>query len=226
MATYDLEEQEQLAELKAWWKQYGNLVTGLVTAAAIGVLAWQGWNWYERDQAAKASGLYSMLQRVALERDTQKTKTVAGELVAKFGGTAYAQLGALTAAKLLHDTGDLPSAKAQLSWLADNGKEELRDIGRLRLANILLDEKAYDEALKVLAAGHAATFDVRYAETRGDVLAAQGKKAEAAVAYREALAGIDRAAGDKTPGTLQAREVTAPYRQMLQQKLDSLGDAK
>jgi predicted negative regulator of RcsB-dependent stress response len=226
MAAYDLEEQEQLAELKAWWKQWGNLVTGIVTAAALGVLVWQGWNWYQARQAGEASGIYSMLQRAALERDTQKTKTLAGELVAKYGGTAYAQLGALTAAKVLYDAGDLASAKAQLSWLAESGKEELRDLGRLRLAGVLLDEKAYDEALKVLSAGHALTFDIRYAETRGDVLAAQGKKADAAAAYREALAGIDRAAGDRAPGTLQAREVTAPYRQMLQQKLDALGDAK
>jgi len=226
MAAYDLEEQEQLAELKAWWKQYGNLVTGLITAAALGVLAWQGWNWYQRNQAAQASGIYNVLQRAALERDTQKTKSAVGELVSKYGGTAYAELGALTAAKVLHDASDLASAKAQLAWVVDHGSAELRDLGRLRLAAVLLDEKAYDEALKVLAAGHGKTFDIRYAEARGDVLAAQGKKGEAAGAYRTALAGLDQAAEAATRGTLQSREVNAPYREMLQLKLDSLGEAK
>ncbi|MBI2306187.1 MAG: tetratricopeptide repeat protein [Rhodocyclales bacterium] len=227
MAAYDLEEQEQLAEIKAWWKQYGNLVTGIVTAAAVGVLAWQGWNWYQRNQAAQASAVYSVLQRAALEKDTQKTKAAAGELVEKFGGTAYAPLGALTAAKALYEAGDAKSAKAQLAWVAENGKDELRDLGRLRLAAVLLDEQAYDEALKVLGTSHSAGFDTRYAELRGDVLFAQGKKAEAAAAYRAALTALENAAKDgKARSTLQAREANAPYREMLQQKLDSLGDAK
>jgi predicted negative regulator of RcsB-dependent stress response len=224
MAAYDLEEQEQLAEIKAWWKQYGNLVTGIVVAASIGVLAWQGWNWYQRNQAAQASAIYSVLQRASLERDTQKTKAAAGELVEKFAGTAYAPLGALVAAKTLYEAGDAKSAKAQLNWVADNGKDELKDLGRLRLAAVLLDEKAYDEALKVLSASHGAGFDARYAEARGDVLAAQEKKAEAAAAYQAALAKLDDAA--KAGGTMQSREANAPYREMLQQKLDSVGGGK
>ena len=48
MAHSDLEEQEQIDTLKAWWKMYGNLVTSLVTAVCLGVVAWQGWNWYQR----------------------------------------------------------------------------------------------------------------------------------------------------------------------------------
>ena len=227
MAAYDLEEQEQLAEIKAWWKQYGNLVTGIVIAASIGVLAWQGWNWYQRNQAAQASAVYSVLQRAVLERDTQKTKVAAGELVEKFGSTVYAQLGALTAAKALYESGDLKSAQAQLNWVADNGKDEIKDLGRLRLAAVLLDEKSYDEALKALSASHGAGFDGRFAELRGDVLTAQGKKAEAAAAYKLVLVKLDEGAKDgKTKNSLQAQEVNAPYREMVQQKLDSLGDVK
>lgn len=228
MAAYDLEEQEQLAELKAWWKQYGNLVTGIAIAASLGVLAWQGWNWYERKQAAEASGIYSVLQRAALERDMQKTKTAAGELVDKYGRTAYAALGALTAAKVSFDTGDAKTAKAQLAWVAENGKDELRDLGRLRLAAVLLDEKAYEEALKTLSAGFGKGFEARVAELRGDVLAAQGKKADAAAAYKQSLAAIEKAdkSADAEKSSMQSRELNAPYREMLQQKLDSLGDGK
>jgi predicted negative regulator of RcsB-dependent stress response len=225
MAAYDLEEQEQLAEIKAWWKQYGNLVTGIVVAASIGVLAWQGWNWYQRNQAAQASAVYTVLQRAAAERDTQKTKSAAGELVEKFGRTAYAPLGALTAAKALYESGDIKSAKAQLNWVAENAHDELRDIGRLRLAAVLLDEKAYDEALKALSASHGAAFDGRFAELKGDVFAAQGKKSEAIAAYTAVLAKLDQASkGDKS--ALQSQQANAPYREMIQQKLDSLGDAK
>ena len=54
MAHYDLEEQEQIDSLKTWWKMYGNLVSGVLVAASIGVIGWQGWNWYQRGQAAQA----------------------------------------------------------------------------------------------------------------------------------------------------------------------------
>lgn len=227
MAVYDLEEQEQLAELKAWWKQYGNLVTGIVVAVSLGVLAWQGWNWHQRNQAAQASGIYGVLQRAALERDTQKTKAAAGELVEKFSGTAYAPLGALTAAKALYESGDVKSAKAQLAWVADNGKDELRDLGRLRLAAVQLDEKSYDEALKTLASSHGAGFKARFAELKGDVLAAQGKGSESAAAYKAALAALDETSKvAQGQSAMQSREMNAPYREMLQQKLDSLGEMK
>jgi predicted negative regulator of RcsB-dependent stress response len=227
MATYDLEEQEQLAEMKAWWKQYGNLVVGLLTAASIGVIAWQGWNWYQRNQTAQASMVYSVLQKSALDKDLQRVKAASGELLEKFGGTTYAPLGALTAAKSMFDAGDTKTAKAQLTWVVEHGKDELRDLARLRLAAVLLDEKAYDEALKQLDGSVSAGFAVRFAENRGDVLNAQGKKPEARGAYQAAIAKLDE--GDKTgkgKNSLQDKQANAPYREMLQQKLDSLGESK
>lgn len=227
MATYDLEEQEQLAEMKAWWKQYGNLVTGIVAAAAIGVIAWQGWNWYQRSQAGQASMVYNVLQKAVMEKDLQRAKAASGELLEKFGRTTYAPLGALTAAKAMFDSGDLKTAKLQLSWVVEHGNDELRDLARLRLAAVLLDEKAYDEALKQLDGKTAPGFAVRFAESRGDVLGAQGKKEEARSAYQAALAKLDEAdASGKGKNSLQDKQANAPYREMLQQKLDSLGGHK
>jgi len=227
MATYDLEEQEQLAEMKAWWKQYGNLVTGIVAAAVIGVIAWQGWNWYQRSQAGQASMVYNVLQKAVMEKDLQRAKAASGELLEKFGRTTYAPLGALTAAKAMFDSGDLKTAKLQLSWVVEHGNDELRDLARLRLAAVLLDEKAYDEALKQLDGKAAPGFAVRFAESRGDVLGAQGKKEEARSAYQAALAKLDEAdASGKGKNSLQDKQANAPYREMLQQKLDSLGGHK
>lgn len=211
MAHYDLEEQEQIDTLKTWWKMYGNLVTGVVVAASIGVIGWQGWNWHQRSQSAQAAAIYGVLEQAVATSDAQKVKAAAGELAEKFGRTNYASLGALVAAKQSFEAGDLKTAKAQLTWAAENAKDELKDLARLRLAAVQLDEKAYDEALKQLEAAHAPAFDVRFLELKGDVLSAQGKKPEARAAYKGAL--------EKSEGK------PGPFRELLQQKLDGLGEA-
>jgi predicted negative regulator of RcsB-dependent stress response len=211
MAHYDLEEQEQIDSIKTWWKMYGNLVTGIVAVVSVSVVGWQGWNWYRGGQTAKAAAVYAALELAVESGDAQKVKSAAGELAEKYGSTAYAQLGALVGARQSFDAGDLKTAKAQLTWAADNGKDELRDLARLRLAAVLLDEKAYDEALKQLDAGHAPAFAARFLDLKGDVLAAQGKAKEARDAYVAAKGKLDGKGG-----------VSA---ELLQQKLDSLGGA-
>ena len=211
MAHYDLEEQEQLDTLKTWWKMHGNLVTTVITVFCLAIISWQGWNWYQRSQSTQASAIYGVLEQAVASRDAQKIKGAAGELAEKFGRTPYASLAALLAAKQSFQVGDLKTAKAQLAWAADNGKDEIKDIARLRLAEVQLDEKAYDDALKQLEVSHSAIFDARFLELKGDVLVAQEKKAEARAAYK--------AAQDKTIGKPSAG------RELLQQKLDSLGEA-
>jgi predicted negative regulator of RcsB-dependent stress response len=211
MAHYDLEEQEQIDTLKTWWKMYGNLVTNVIVALSLAVIGWQGWNWYQGSQATKASAIYGVLEQAAAVGDAQKVKAAAGELAEKFGGTNYAALGAMLAAKQSFEAGDLKTAKTQLSWVAENGKDEVKDLARLRLVAVQLDEKAYDEAMKQLDATHAPVFDARFLELKGDVLSAQEKKAEARTAYKAAL---EKMTGKQGGG-----------RELLQQKLDGLGEA-
>jgi predicted negative regulator of RcsB-dependent stress response len=151
-----------------------------------------------------------VLEQAVAAGDAQKIKAAAGELAEKFGSTSYASLGALLAAKQSFEAGDLKTAKAQLAWASEHGKDEMKDLARLRLAAVQLDEKAYDEALKQLEAAHAPAFEARFQELKGDVLVAQGKKAEARNAYKAAL---DKVTGKPGGG-----------RELLQQKLDSLGE--
>ena len=215
MAAYDHEEQEQLANLKSWWNQYGNLVTWILLAVSLAVAGYQGWNWYQRGKASDASAVYGVLQRAVGEGDMQRVKTAAGELIEKFGNTPYGPLGAMLAGKIAFEKGDLKTAKAQLTWAADNAGDDLRDLARLRLAAVLLDEKAYDEALKQVAEPRQASFSARFAEMRGDVLLAQGKSGDARTAYQAAVAAVEKA-GAKDRGA-QA------YKDLLQQKLGALG---
>jgi len=221
MAAYDLEEQEQLDELKTWWKMYGNLVTGILVAVALAVVAWQGWTWWQRQQAAQASALFSGLQTAAVQKDAKRARELAGELIDKYSATSYAGMGALVAARAQVDAGDTKNARVQLAWAAENAKDPgLRELARLRLAAVMLDEKAYDEALKQLAAEPAAAFAPRFEELRGDILAAQGKTAEARNSYDAALAKFDaQAKGDET-------RQRGGYSELVQAKRDSLGAAK
>jgi predicted negative regulator of RcsB-dependent stress response len=223
MATYDLEEQEQIDELKTWWKMHGNLVTTVVVAGALAVIAWQGWNWWQRTQAAQASVIYGAVQMATVQQDAKRARELTGELIDKYSGTAYAGLAALLSAKAQAEGGDAKSAQAQLAWAADNAKDDgVRDLARLRLAALLLDDKAYDEAMKRLAADPAPSLSARFNELRGDVLVAQGKAIEARAAYEIALAKVDEAL-KQGGGEVRAR---AAYREVVQAKLDGLGAGK
>ena len=131
MAAYDLEEQEQISEIKAWWTRYGNAVTAGLLVAAIAVFGWQAWNWYQRNQAAQASAILADVQKAASAHDAKTASARTGELIEKFGGTTQAALAVLLSAKLQTEGGDLKTAKAQLGWAAEHaGEVELREIAR------------------------------------------------------------------------------------------------
>ena len=207
--AYDLEEQEQLATLKAWWNQYGNLVTWLVTAVLLAFAAWSGWKYYQRDQSSKAAMLYEEIVKAAEAKDQVKLARAAGDIKDRFSGTPYAQMGLLTAAKAAFDANDLKAAKAHLQWIVDHGHtEEFKALARIRLAGLLLDEKSYDEGLKLLSGDFPDQFAALVADRRGDLLFAQNKIDEARKAFKTAL--------EKT-------EIKNPARQLIQLKLDALG---
>ena len=212
MAVYDLQEQEQIDEIKAWWKQYRNLVLLVVLAAAATVGGIQGWRYYQNKQGLDAGELYAQLQGAAGSGEQNKVQDIAAMLTEKYPRTGYAAFAALAGAKAAFDSGDAAAARTRLQWVIDNGRDDdTRQIARLRLAAVLLDEKKYDEALQLLAMQHADTLSALYADLNGDVLVAQGKTQEARSAYQLALDKSDAKSG---------------YRALIQLKLDALGAVK
>ena len=206
----DLEEQEQVAELKAWWRQHGNLIVSVILAAAIAFAGWQGWRWYSASQAAQAAAHFDALVKAAQGGDAKALRDAAGTLIESYPRTMYASMGALVAARFHFDRNDLKSAKAQLEWIVERApSDDFRDIARLRLAALLLDEKAYDEALKVLEAPHSSAYDSQFAALRGDVLVAKNQPAEARAAYQLAL---------EKSGSEQSA-----FRESVRMRLDALG---
>lgn len=206
--AYDLEEQEQIASLKAFWNKFGNLITWIAIIVLGSYAAYNYWNYYQRNTAAEASGLYEEMQKSLAAKDNTKVQRIAADIESKYARSAYAQMGALAAAKSAFDANDMKTAKARLQWVVEHGNDEYKSVARLRLAGVQLDEKAYDEALKTLGGDVLPQFAAAVADRKGDVLVAQNKVAEARSAYQAAL---------------DAMAKNDPARQLVQLKLEAIG---
>ncbi|HEY0488378.1 MAG TPA: tetratricopeptide repeat protein [Telluria sp.] len=206
--AYDLEEQEQIASLKAFWNKFGNLITWVAIIVLGSYAAYNYWNYSQRSSAAEASGLYEEMQKSLAAKDNTKVQRIATDIESKYARSAYAQMSALAAAKSAFDANDMKTAKARLQWVVEHGSDEYQSVARLRLAGVLLDEKAYDEALKTLGGEVLPQFAGAVADRKGDVLVAQNKVAEARTAYQAALGAMAK---------------NDPARQLVQLKLEAIG---
>ena len=205
----DLEEQEQLAELKHFWKRYGNIISWVLIVVFGAVAAWNGYQYWQRSQAAQAAVMYDEVERAAVAGDVAKLERALGDMKERFGRTAYAEQAALLAARIYHDKGNLDAAKGALAWVAGKASDDgYQAVARLRLSGMLLEAKAYDEALQQLTAPMPSDFNALAADRRGDILLAQGKKAEAKAQYEAAYKGLDE---------------RSDYRRIIEVKLNSLG---
>jgi len=211
MATsLDLEEQEQLDQLKYFWNRWGNLISGVLIAGLLAYLGWNGWLLWQSRQAASASGLHGMLEEAVQSGNTARVQQAFTDLKDKYGGTTYAAQGALLAGKTLLDQGKTAEGKAALTWAADKAATPgLQAVARLNLAAVLIGEKAYDAALQQLAWNFPPAFAALAADRRGDVLLQQDKKDLAATEYGKAYQGL---------GT-----DSSSYRRLVAAKLSALG---
>ena len=205
----DLEEQEQLAEIKHFWNEYGNLITWAMIVVFGSIAAWTGWQYWQRTQAAQAAAMYDEVERAAQAGDSARVERAFSDMKDKFGRTTYAQQAGLLTAAMMEDKGNTEAAKTTLGWVAEKASDEgYQAVARLRLASVLMEAKAYDEALKQLAADFPREFAPMVADRRGDIYNLQGKKAEARTEYEKAYKGLDE---------------RAEYRRLVEVKLSALG---
>jgi predicted negative regulator of RcsB-dependent stress response len=210
--AFDLEEQEQIAELKQFWKQYGTLIVTLAVSALVAFAGMQGWRYYKQSQSEQASSLFTKFGEAMRNNDVKEIRALGKQVMDGFGSTAYGPTAALLLAKTNYENGDPAAAAQQLQWAIDKAKDaETAELARLRLASVRLDEKKYDEALKLLETKHSAAMETLYADLRGDVMLAQGKSAEARAAYKMAI---------------EKSLPNSSYRSVVQIKLDALGGDK
>ena len=205
----DLEEQEQLDELKHFWKQYGDIITWALIVVFGAVAAWKGYQYWQTRRTAQAAVMYDEVERAVQSGDAARLDRSFADMKDQFGGTVYAEQAGLLAAKTYYDKGNVDASRAALNWVVDKASDEgYQSIAKLRLAGILFETKAYDEALKLASGSFPRDFAALAADRRGDILLAQGKKAEAKAEYQTAYKGLDE---------------RAEYRRLVEVKLNSLG---
>lgn len=187
----DLEEQENLANLKSFWARYGNFIIAVATVALLAYAGWSAWNWYQRSQAAEAGKLYETLITAIGKNEKDKTYLAADDLQKKFAGTTYAAMGSLVAAKIAFDSNDAAKAQSYLKWTADKASEDsFRAIAQLRLLGLLIDQgtdASMKEADQILKGSPVKGFEPLWIERRGDWYLAQKKTAEARTEYIKAM---------------------------------------
>jgi len=205
----DLEEQEQLDQLKHLWKQYGNWVTWALIIALSGYAAWNGYQYWQRNQASQAASMFDEVERLAKLGDVTKVERAFGDMKDRYASTAYAQQSGLLVAKMYHEAGKVDAAKSALQWVASEASDDgYRAIAKLRLAGILAEAKALPDALKQLDGAFPTEFLPLVADRKGDILALQGKTAEAKVQYENAYKAFDE---------------RTEYRRLVELKLNALG---
>jgi len=209
--SYDFEEQERLAELKGWWEDNRIYVFGAIAAAVISFGGWKGWQFWELRQDEEAAALFLPVSEAQRTGDPKKVAAAAEKVVAEQPGSFYASQSALIAAKAAFEAGNLDEARKHLEWAMNKGANVHRGVARVRLAAVLLEQKKYEEALRILDANKEPGFVALAADMRGDVMLAQGRLDEARAAYRLAIEKSD------------ARN---PVKGIAQTKLNALGGAQ
>lgn len=205
----DLEEQEQLDQIKHFWRKWGNPISWLLIAVLGSYAGWMGYGYWQRGQASKAATLYDEVERAAAAKELPRLERSLADMKAQFGSTQLAQQSALLAAKTWQEQGKTEAATEALTWVANEASDKAyRDIAFLRLANLQLQAKAHEEALKLLDKVATPQMMGLAADLRGDVLFAKGQSEQAIAAYQ----------------TAWNKMADAPdYRRIVQAKLNALG---
>jgi len=182
--SYDFEEQERIAELKAWWEDNRVFVIAGAVALLVGLAGWQGWQLFKERRLEDAAAMWRPVEQGARDNDAKKVSDAGKALIDKYPSSFFASQAALLIAKNDFDAGRLDDARARYQFVMDKGVDELRGVARLRLAAVLLEQKKYDEALKTLDANKEEAFVAPAADLRGDIMLAQGRIDEARAAYK------------------------------------------
>lgn len=205
----DLEEQEQLDQLKHFWNQWGTLISCVLIVVCGSLAAWNGYQYWQGRQATKAAALFDAVEVANRAKDQARVEQAFGDLKASYAGTPQAAQAGFLLARSLVEAAKPDEAREVLAWVAANaGDDGFKALAKLRLAAVLTEQKKYDEALAQLSGSLPAAFDGVAADHRGDILMLQDKRTDALAQYTKAY---------------KAMSEDVEYRRLVEVKLNALG---
>lgn len=187
--AYDLEEQESLAQIKAWWDKWGTLILSIVTVVCLCSAGYQGWRWWKMKEASDAAVLYAQMVQSENTKQVDRVQAIAKRLQDDYASTVYAGMGTMLAARSAEANGKDAEAVKLLTDLVNSGRyPEINAIASVRLAGLLLDQGKYDQALSTLdkikdTKGQLVLINDR----KGDIYMAMGDTAKAKASWEDAL---------------------------------------
>jgi predicted negative regulator of RcsB-dependent stress response len=205
----DLEEQEQLDQIKHFWKQYGNAITWVLIVVLGAFAGWNFYQYWQKDKASQAALLFDELEKTVQSADAGRIDRVFADMKDRFASTAYAQQAGLLVAKQYVTLGQFEPAKAALTWVADKSSDAgYQAIAKLRLSAILIEGKKFDETLSQLNGTFPVGFEALVADRKGDVYVLKGDKTQAVAEYEKAYRLLD---------------ARSDYRRLVEVKLNAQG---
>jgi predicted negative regulator of RcsB-dependent stress response len=170
---------------------------------------WNGYQYWQKQQSVKAAALFDEVERASTSGDPAKVERAWNDMKERFPGTTYASQSALLVGKTLQQSDKVDAAAAALKWAAENASDEASaQLARLRLANLQIQQKAYEEAGKTLSKPFTPAFAGLASDLLGDLYTVQNKPQDAVKAYSDAWAKLEN---------------STEYRRLVAAKLTALG---
>lgn len=192
--AYDLDEQEQLENAKAWWSKYGKWVGNITTLVLLAVASWYGYLWWNNHQQQQAQLLNDKIEIAINANKMQDVLAIAKQLEQEHAKSEHAALGVLKAAQFLKTT-ERTQAIALLKNILDAQKAPYKTLIHYRLAGLLVEDKKSDEAIAIInqynqentTAQQSISWRALFDERLGDALLIKGDNQAAIKRYQNTL---------------------------------------
>lgn len=184
--AYSIEEEQEINQLKDWWKENGKTIIVAFILGMGGMFGWRYWQAHQAKQIAQASAQYDALIYSA-QQDEQAKKANIEQFVQANSKTAYAVFALLDEAKKATEKQDFAAAEVNLNQALTQSQDEvLTSIVALRLSAVQFQLGQLDNALTTLNQVKGESFDARKAILTGDIQVAKGDKVAAKNSFDQA----------------------------------------
>ena len=184
--AYSIEEEQEINQLKDWWKENGKTIIIAFILGVGGMFGWRYWQAHQAEQIAQASAQYDALIYSA-QQDEQAKKANIEQFVQANSKTAYAVFALLDEAKKATEKQDFAAAEVNLNQALTQSQDEvLTSIVALRLSAVQFQLGQLDNALTTLNQVKGESFNARKAILTGDIQIAKGDKVAAKNSFDQA----------------------------------------